>query len=221
MATAPHDTARLVQLRMQQCASALNDLAAMVNRIQPRAHVVLELPGVPPFTDLAVADLFLEERRVANGGFVDSSFMSSSNARYDYLLLSFEYRGPHTHVVVRDSPPEIERLEWLLQHHRVRFDMDASKNARAQIERATFRIDSAIKAGVKVIADYDSGLVRFALRNLGRLTENEAQFWARDLTQPVFDELGRCIVGLPNDFLKAAAMSTGTSTTPSGPFSKF
>ncbi|HEU4620942.1 MAG TPA: hypothetical protein VFS42_01855 [Burkholderiaceae bacterium] len=200
--------------RMHQCASVLAELVQAAKTIAPRAHLAFELAGIPPFNDMAMTDVFLEERRVASTGFVTSSFNPALNVPYEYVLLSFSYGGPHVHTVVRESPAEVERLESLLHERRIRFTVNVVRNARAQLERATFSIESVIAAGVKVLPDYDTGLIRFVLRNIGRLADTEARFRARDLTPLAFEELSRCIVGLPNEFLRAASQSTSGDAKP-------
>lgn len=196
-----HEHAELVQRKMQQAAFFFGEFAAQMNVIAPRAHQVLELPGVLRFPDLQIRDLFVEERlRPAR----ERGAAAGAHAPYEYVLLSFHYTGPQVQTVERRLTPEIEKLEALLSLHRVRYELKLFRNARAQVERAVFNIASDISAGVKLIPEEERGSVRFALRNIDRLASWETTVPASRLGLPVFEELARCVLGQPNEFRRLA-----------------
>ncbi|CAN5455263.1 hypothetical protein BH09PSE6_BH09PSE6_18860 [soil metagenome] len=206
------ENAELTQLRMRQCATMLCDFAAQMNVVAPRVAHAFELPGVVRFTDLEIRDLFVEEREKSTAT-LHGTVGSIRDSTLDYVLFSYRYSGPHRYTVTRTSPPEIERLETVLHRHRIGFDVQIQRNARAQVERAVFQIESAIAGGVKFIADDPSATIRIMLRNVERLGDFGLTLPASDLSQPLLEELGRCIIGMPNEFRRLAYCDRSQTST--------
>ncbi|CAN5184751.1 hypothetical protein BH10PSE17_BH10PSE17_32610 [soil metagenome] len=206
------ENAELTQLRMRQCATMLGEFAAQMNVVAPRVSHTFELPGVVRFTDMEIRDLFVEEREKTSGT-LHGTVGSIRDSTLDYVLFSYRYTGPHRHTVIRTSPTEIERLETLLHRHRIGFDVQIQRNARAQVERAVFNIESAIAGGVKFMADDQGATIRIALRNVERLGDFGITLPAADFSQPLLEELGRCIIGMPNEFRRLAYGDRTQTTT--------
>ena len=208
----------LVHRRMQQAANFFGEFAKQMNVIAPRARQVMDLPGVMRFAELVIRDLFVEER-MRQAYDPSATISGSAQVRYEYLLLSYHYFGPRRHTLVRDLAPEIERLEDQLSMNRIRYEVKLLRNARAQVERASFHVESNIAAGVKFIPDYDQGRVRIALRNIDRLATWEVTIAASELSQPLFEELAKCVLGHANEFRRLALGDhrSGAATTPRAP----
>ena len=197
------EQAEAVHRRMQQAAHYFSEFATQMNVIAPRARQTMELPGLMRFPDLVIRDLFLEERARSPSD-LGATLAGAIVAPYEYVLLSFHYAGPQRHRIERVLAPEIERLEEQLTQHRVRYELNYVRNARAQVERAIFDIESDISAGVKFIPDYERGRVRIALRNIDRLSTWDVAVTITALTQPLYEELARCVLGQPNEFRRLA-----------------
>lgn len=210
---AAQEQAEAVHRKMQQAAHYFGEFAAQMNVIAPRARQTMELTGVMGFPDLVIRDLFVEERTRSPKDLA-STFAGAIVAPYEYLLLSYHYAGPRRHRVERVLVPEIERLEELLAQHRIRYELKLFRNARAQVERAVFEIESDISAGVKMIPDYERARVRFALRNIDRLATWDVAMPAAQLSQPLFEELARCVLGQPNEFRRMALGERPSAETP-------
>ncbi len=193
------ENAELTQLRMRQLSAMLGDFAKQMNIVAPRVGHAFEIPGAVRFTDLELRDLFVDER-VKGMTSLHGTVASVHDSSLEYVLFSYRYVGPHRYTVVRDTPQEIERLESTLQAHRIAFDLQLHRNARAQVERATFTIQSSIGGGVKFMADDEAASIRIGMRNVERLGDTTATLAAADFSQPLLDELGRCIIGMPNEF---------------------
>lgn len=202
-----------VHRKMQQAAHFLSAFAAQMNVISPRARQIMDLPGVMRFPDLVIRDFFVEERTQVPHD-VSATIARVTGERYAYVLLSYHYSGPRVHTTVREIGPEIQRLEALLSQHRVQHEVKLVRNARAQVERAIFTIHSHIAAGIKLIPDYEQGKVRIGLRNIDRLASWDVVVDAQQIQQPLLDELGRCILGHPNDFRRMAFKEAVASKTP-------
>jgi hypothetical protein len=204
---AAHEHAEMTQLRLRQSANMLAEFAAQMNLVAPRVHHPLELTGICEFTDLSIHDLFVEERFVKAQDLSPHStgtIASINESSYEYLLFSWRYVGPHRHLITRQLAPEIERLESLLMNHRIAHEMKVQRNARAQVERVTFVIESSISAGVKFQPDYANGQIRIILRNVERLGETALTMDSANISQPLLDELAKCAIGMPNEFRRLA-----------------
>jgi hypothetical protein len=195
----------LTQLRMRQCASMLGEFASQMNVVAPRVGQAFELPGVVRFTDLQIRDLFVEERQGGNSGStMPGTIGSIIDNQLDYVLFSYRYTGPHRYTVMRTVPTEIDRLEALLHRHRIGFDLQVQRNARAQIERGIFTVQTMIAGGVKFTALNQNAQIRIDMRNVERIGESSVTMAAADLSQPFLEELGRCVIGMPNEFRRLA-----------------
>lgn len=200
---AAQEQAEAMHRRMQQAAHYFSEFATQMNIIAPRARQTMELTGLMRFPDLVIRDLFVEERTRAPSDLA-STFAGAIVAPYEYLLLSFHYAGPHRQRIERVLAPEIERLEEQLAQHRVRYELNYVRNARAQIERAVFDIESDISAGVKFIPDYERARIRIALRNIDRLATWDVVVPLAAMNLPLYEELARCVLGQPNEFRRMA-----------------
>jgi hypothetical protein len=89
-------------------------------------------------------------------------------------------------------------------NHRIAHEMKVQRNARAQVERVTFVIESSISAGVKFQPDYANGQIRIILRNVERLGETAVTMDSAKISQPLLDELAKCAIGMPNEFRRLA-----------------
>ncbi len=209
---AVQEQAEAVHRRMQQAAHYFSEFATQMNIIAPRARQTMELTGLMRFPDLVIRDLFVEERTRSPAD-LGATLAGSLAAPYEYVLLSFHYAGPRKQRIERVLAPEIERLEEQLAQHRVRYELNYVRNARAQIERAVFDIESDISAGVKFIPDYDRARVRIALRNIDRLSTWDVAVPITAMNLPLYEELARCVLGQPNEFRR---MALGERPAPPG-----
>jgi hypothetical protein len=204
---AAREHAEMTQLRLRQSAHMLAEFAAQMNLVAPRVHHPFELPGICEFTDLSIRDLFVEERFVRNqehGHHSTGTIAAATESHYEYLLFSWRYVGPHRHLITRQLAPEIERLESVLMSHRIAHEMKVQRNARAQVERVTFVVESSISAGVKFQPDYANGQIQIVMRNVERLGETALTLDSASISQPFLDELAKCAIGMPNEFRRLA-----------------
>lgn len=94
----------------------------------------------------------------------------------------------------------IERFRTLLFDYGLQFECKEYKNERRYVERAEFEVPGQLSVNVRWRADFHRGRVVLETRNLERLGSASYSVVPQSMTESLFDEFGRLVLGEPNTF---------------------
>lgn len=127
--------------------------------------------------------------------YVDPAFVvrSEAGARNVEIVVEMvaQVASEECPVVAADNPTRAKSLGSILQQHRLGGMFDASKNANGDITAAKFQARGKIPMMLTITADQESSLAKFAFNNLEGFGPSVRQFNPDQLTESLFDALGR------------------------------
>jgi hypothetical protein len=190
--------ARHTALVEAACKSTLQywlELAPQLNVLQVKPKVRFSLDNRTPLENLVRCDFRVDSRRR----------QLRDQEVFDHVVLHGVQRSGQSLTLVKDFPPEIERLEARLRQAGITADVTAVRNPQnnsLQEMRYTFKAD--VVAMVRLLPDHDAGRVRFQVMNLDGFETLTAEFAAHQVGSGLLDELARWLTGEPHQFLKDA-----------------
>ena len=175
---------------LAQVYNYLADLANNLNVVKPQTNKSLEFSPNLIFTDLKVSECFIDSRKARK----------LERDVFNDIVFAFNYQGPHTFVVKKELPLEIERLTDQLKQLGIKYERDDIKNERRLLSHSNFKLFSDIRAGVKVIADYEHGEILFKLKNIERLGVVDYLFATDNINDSKLEDFAHLILGETNNF---------------------
>jgi hypothetical protein len=126
---------------------------------------------------------------------IDPTFVIRSEAGARQMEIVLEMIGQvateECPLIVADSMTRAKTLASVLQQHRLAGMFDASKNANGDVTAAKFQARGKVPMMLTISADQASGHARFAFRNMEGFGQSARQFTAEQMTETLFDALGR------------------------------
>lgn len=171
------------------------ELAPQLNVLQPRTRVRYSLDNRTPLDNLVRGDFRVDSRRRR----------LRDQEVCDHVVLHGVQKSGQTLTLVKDFPPEIERLEARLHQGGITPDVTTVRDpdkGRLQEVRYTFKADLVI--AVRLLPNHDLGTLRFQMSNFDGFETVTAEFPAHKVGSALLDELARWITGEPHQFLKEA-----------------
>ena len=95
-----------------------------------------------------------------------------------------------------------ERLRSAQLDFQYRIETDGGRT-----RRGVFTVAQAVMAAIRLVPDYDRGLVTAALRNVDRLEPVTLEFASAALDEPALEDLVRLILGEESGFLRRAPLA--------------
>ena len=128
------------------------------------------------------------------------------NEHFDLVALSWQVRGDGQRLcLVKDFPPDIERLRQRLSQGGIQAHETPTRHAGSGLIQATqFEFVANIGASVRLVPLHNEGRVRLTFNNLDALERIEADFPAFAMRTGQLDDIARWIVGEPQTLLKFA-----------------
>jgi hypothetical protein len=181
---------KLTEAKMQQTFQFLNELISQLNVLRPESPRGFDIETVGRFENLVLDDFFLDYRKRKIG---DKEY-------FDHIVLRFKHASDQVLEVKRDSQQLIDRLRDFLLVANIKFEMQETKNERAYVLYAIFKIPYVVRSEVVIQAKGDVGQLVFKVKNIERISSFELQFPATEISESMLDEFARYIVGKTNKF---------------------
>lgn len=183
--------AEMVDARMRQTFTYLNDLAKQLEIIKPPSTHTFELHGVGKFDALILKDFFADYRkRKFNDGEV-----------LDNVTFQFRHYSPRIFTIKKDMPQQIDQCEDLFWRHNLKFQRDDVRSDDGKMRWTEFTVPVAVNADASITGDYDHARLIFKLKNFERFETATLAFYAPTFGESVLEDFGRMIVGQPNRFM--------------------
>lgn len=171
------------------------ELAPQLNVLQVRPKVRFSLDNRTPIDNLVRGDYRVDSRRKQHRG----------KEVFDHVVLHGLQKSGQALTLVKDFPPEIDRLEARLRQAGITPDVTTVRdpdNGRLQEMRYVFTADIVTTA--RLVPDHDAGKVSFQLMNLDGFETLTVEFAAHQVGSGLLDELARWLTGEPHQFMKDA-----------------
>ena len=181
---------QLVDNCLAQIYHYLADLSSHLNVVKPKTNKKLEFTPNMVFDDLNVSNFFIDYRKTRK----------LERDVFNDIVFAFNYQGPENFTVKKELPLEIERLSDQLKQLGIKYEREDFKNQRRLLSHSNFLLFSDIRAGLKIIADYDYGQILFKLKNIERLGVVDYLFMAEHINDSKLEELAHLLLGEPNKF---------------------
>jgi hypothetical protein len=195
----PEVRARNQRLANEACGIAHDywkELCAHLNVIQAPSLARYLLDGRNPLQDLRCIDFRLAPHlRLVPGG----------AAVYDSVILVWKASSGRRVRIDKDLPGEIERLRAGLRQAGITAHESGVRHpTTGRLQATAFEFVAEVSASVRVVPLPESGHVRLAFTNVDQLERVEAEFPAVGLRSKLLDDIGRWIIGQPQQVLEYA-----------------
>ena len=197
----PGVAARNARLANVACRATLDywtEMVAQLNLIGPEAPGRYLLDGRTTLQGLR-SNNFRVAHRVQK--------QHDGSEHFDLVALSWQLRGSGERLrIVKDFPPEIERLRQRLSQGSIQAHETPTRHAGSGLIQATqFEFVASISASIRLVPLHNEGRVRLCFSNLDALERIEADFPAFAMRSAQLDDMARWIVGEPQTLLKYAS----------------
>jgi hypothetical protein len=187
---------KLVEARMQQCYLYLIDLAKQLNVLKPELGKPFPVAAGLQLEGLQASDFFVDGRKK----------MLLEREHFDYVVVSFQYSNPNVFVVRKDFH-QVKPFTDLLMTNSIAYEVEEFKNDRAMLTHADFKIRSVVKAGLRLQAFHEKGLISFKFKNVERIGLFEQVYAAEVISEPLLEDLAKCLLGMPNNFRRPTGVT--------------
>ena len=174
-----------VDYALRQTFSYLSDLLKQLEVIRPTSSAAYALPRIGDMRELKFSESFIDYRRKRMG----------DREVFDYVTFFVKWAGERDLVVVRDMPPEIEKVRNQLYDCNLKFDLNEERDERHALVKATFTIPCQIRTDVWIRGLHAEAKVRIEARNLQRFEVDEFLIPAQDVNEATLEEFARTLLG--------------------------
>jgi hypothetical protein len=195
----PQTLERNIRLTNAACRAAVEYWARMVdhlNVLKPIASGRYVFDGRTVLSGVPAQDFGVVPRLRNTHG---------SGEEYESVALTWRVGSGQTLRVVKDFPPDIERLRARLSFAGINaFESQVRHKQTARLLGTLFEFTADVVASVHLTPLPEQGKVRLSLRNIDALERIEAELPAFAIRANELDELARWICGKPHTLLKHA-----------------
>ncbi len=181
----------LLDARLRQAFTYLNDLCKQLEIIKPPSAYSFELHGIGKFDNLILTDFFADYRR--------KKF--NETEVFDIVTLAFKHHSPRSILIKKDMPNQIEQCENTLWRHNLKFQREDVRNEDGKLRWTEFTIPCSVNTGVTIEGDDESAQLIFKLKNFDRFETMTVAFAAPTFGDAILEDFARMLVGQPNRFL--------------------
>lgn len=190
--------ARNAALVEAACKSAWQywlDLAGQLNVLQPVPRHRISFDKTTAVDGLKRCDWRVDARKK----------MHRDQEVHDHVVIHAVQKTGQKLEIVKDFPPEIERLENRLRQAGITADTKwVRQHDSGRLEHVRFTFTADINMMAKIHPEHDQGRIRFQITNFDTLETVTAEFPATAVGSEALDQLARWMVGEPNTFLQLA-----------------
>jgi hypothetical protein len=172
------------------------ELSDQLNLIHPPSPARYVIDGRQPLAHLVCSNFrVLPQVQLQHNG----------EPRYESVLLAWQAGDSRVEKFEKESPKDIERVRAALVQAGVpAHEAPVLNRSTGRPQATSFEFRPIVLASVRVQPLADAGKVRLVFTNLDQLERVEAEYPAAGLRQRLLDEIGRWIVGQPNQVLEFA-----------------
>lgn len=186
------ETISLVDGRMKQAFTYLNDLLNQFKVIKPQNPLTYVLPGVGELKNLGFEDTFIDYRRKK----------IHDKDCYDTIRLFVRWQGGEPLTVERDMPGTIEKTRETLWQCKAKFDEDETRTQYGTVSRIRFKVQPVIVTEIAIKADYEQRRLLMQTSNLLRAGNDHFEVPAQDISETTLENLARMLMGENSEFRK-------------------
>jgi hypothetical protein len=129
----------------------------------------------------------------------------SGEPRYESVLLAWQAGDSRADKFEKESPKDVERVRAALAQAGIQaHEAPVVNRSTGRPQATSFEFRPIVLASVRVLPLPDAGKVKLVFTNIDQLERVEAEYPAAGLRQRLLDEIGRWIVGQPNQVLEFA-----------------
>jgi hypothetical protein len=115
-------------------------------------------------------------------------------------------------TIEKDTNALVERMREHLWSNNLKFDVKEVRNDRGHVVRGIFTVACEVPVLVTVSADFENAQIKITTKNLEKFGEYSSIYDFDEFGSEVLEELGKVILGKPNEFRfmgkRQAAMRT-------------
>lgn len=167
----------------------LNELFRQLNVVKPPCPRVYDLLTVGKMDGFTQIDYRIEYR----------TSQRNNTEHYENLTVTFKRTKPEQLTVKRDAE-QIERFRDLLWQNNLRFTSEPLRNDRRVVVSETFVINCEIICGIDIVGDYETGAIRFKLKNIEDFGPTLYTLEPDSVTDQALEELAKLLIGKESNF---------------------
>ena len=184
-----HANATSVDRALRKTFHYLNELFRQLNVVKPACERTYDLLTVGKIGGLTQLDYRIEYRTSQRNG----------SEHFENLEVTFK-RSKGQQITVKREAETIESFRQLLWLNNLRFTSEPIRNDRRVIVSETFVINGDIICGVDVVGDYETGAIRFKLKNVEDFGPSMYTLEPDAVSDQALEELAKMLIGKTSNF---------------------
>ena len=186
----------------------MNELFKQLNVVKPPCSLVYDLLTVGKIDGLTQSEYRIEFR----------TSQRDNSEHYENVTINFK-RSKQDQLTVKREAEQIERFRDLLWQNNMRFTSEPFKNDRRVTTHEVFKINCEVICGADVVGDYDTGAIRFKLKNVEDFGPTVFTLEPDAVTDKALEELAKLFIGKDSNF-KDLNRRPAASGSASGQFAR-
>ena len=167
----------------------MEELFRQLNVVRPPCALAYDLPTVGKIEGLAQSDYRVEYRTA----------IRENAEHYENVSITFKRSKPEQFNVKREAEL-IERFRDMLWQNNMRFTSEQFRNDRRVITHELFKINCEINCTADVVGDYETGVIRFKLKNVEEFGSTVYTLDPDSVTDDALEELAKLLIGKESRF---------------------
>lgn len=184
-----HANAASVDRALRKAFHYLNELFRQLNVVKPPCERTYDLLTVGKIGGLTQLDYRIEYR----------TSQRNNTEHYENLEVTFK-RSKGEPLTVKREAEQIERFRELLWLNNLRFTSEPLRNDRRLIVSETFVISGDIICGVEIVGDYETGAIRFKLKNVEDFGPSMYTLEPDTVNDRALEEFAKLLIGKDSNF---------------------
>jgi hypothetical protein len=167
----------------------MNELFKQLNVVKPACPRTYDLQTVGKIDGLVQSDYRIEFR----------TSQRENSEHYENLTITFKRSKPEQMTIKREAE-QIERFRDLLWQNNMRFTSEPFRNERRVIVSEVFKINCDVICGADIVGDYDTGAVRFKLKNIEDFGPTVYTLEPDSVNDQSLEDLAKLFIGKESNF---------------------
>ena len=181
--------AAAVDRALRKTFQYMYELFRQLNVVKPTCPRTYDLLTVGKIDGLIQSDYRIEFR----------TSQRDNKEHYENLSITFKRTKPEQLTVKREAE-NIERFRDLLWQNNMRFTSEPFRNERRVIIMEVFKINCEVICGADIVGDYESGAIRFKLKNVEDFGPTVYTLEPDTVNDQSLEELAKMFIGKESNF---------------------
>lgn len=181
--------AAAVDRALRKTFQYMYELFRQLNVVKPACPRAYDLLTVGKIDGLTQGDYRIEFR----------TSQRDNKEHYESLTITFKRSKPEQ-LTVRREAENIERFRDLLWQNNMRFTSEPFRNERRVIVHEVFKINCEVICGADIVGDYESGAIRFKLKNVEDFGPTVYSLEPDTVNDQSLEELAKMFIGKESNF---------------------